>query len=194
MAVAFPISAGQKLTAAVINHQYSIADTAVTTVTAAGPTSSNLSTVYVIPASDAAVGMAYRLTCGGDGQQGSTRQTLRFDVGFGGTSVGFGVIIDTTALAVSATFRWTATIMLIPITIGGSATLNNMISGCVTQAANNLIPGTAANNTIPFGGANITATTGDSTVANNFALRFQWGSTTGAPTITNRSTIFERIG
>jgi hypothetical protein len=194
MAVAFPISAGQKLTAAVINHQYSIADTAVTTVTAAGPTSSNLSTVYVIPANDAAVGMAYRLTCGGDGQQGSTRQILHFNAGFGGASVGFDVLIDPTALAVSATFRWNATIMVIPITIGGSATLNNMISGCVTQAAYNIIPGTAANNSIPFGGANITATTGDTTIANNFALRFQWGSTTGAPTITSRFTVFERLG
>lgn len=193
MAVAFPVAAGQRITAAVLNHMYAIADTATTTVTAAS--ASNLGTVYVIPANDMAVGVAYRLSCGGDGTQGSTRQNLQFNAGVGGTSVGFSVIIDSTALSASATFRWKAVIMLIPVTIGASGTYDTSIEGCVTQAANNLIPGTAANNTIPFGGHNLTTGTGlDTTAAQNFALRAQWGSTTGAPTITNRSTVFERLG
>jgi hypothetical protein len=192
MAVAFPITAGQKLTAAVLNHMYAISDTAVTTVTAA--TAQNLSTVYVIPGNDMAAGVAYRLTASGDGQQGSTRQNLQFAVGFAGTSIGFQPIIDSTAFAVSALLRWKISIMLIPIVIGASLTFNTNIEGCVTQAANNLIPGTAANNTVPFGAGNITASTGDSTIANNFALRAQWGATTGAPTITCRATVFERLG
>jgi hypothetical protein len=192
MAVAFPISAGQKLTAAVLNHAYAIADTSVTTVTAAS--ASNLSTVYVIPANDMAVGVAYRLSCGGDGTQGSTRQNMTFAAGLAGASVGFQPVIDATALAVSALFRWEAEILLIPVTTGGAATLHTRIKGCVTQSANNIIPGTAANNSIPFGGHSLAATAGDTTVANNFAVRFLWASTTGGPTITCRSTLFERLG
>jgi len=193
MAVAFPIAAGQRIMSAVLNHMYAIADTAVTTVTAAA--ASNLSTVYVIPANDMAVGVAYEIACGGDGAQGSTRQNLQFNAGIAGASVGFSVVIDSTALAVSALFRWEAEIALIPVTIGAAGTYMTRIRGCVTNSANNLIPGTAANNSIPFGGHNLATGTGlDTTVAQNFALRCQWGSVTGAPTITNRSTVFKRYG
>ncbi len=193
MPIAFPVAAGQRITPAEQNHMYAIADTAVTTVTAA--TASNLSTVYVIAANDMAVNIAYRISCGGDGTQGSTRQNLQFNVGIAGASVGFSVVIDSTALAISALFRWEAEIMLIPVTIGAAGTYNTRIRGCVTNSANNIIPGTAANNTIPFGGHNLATGTGlDTTVAQNFAFRCQWGSVTGGPTITNRSTVFERLG
>ncbi len=193
MAVAFPIAAGQRLTSAVLNHMYAIADTAVTTVTQA--TAQNLSTVYVIPANDMAAGVAYRITCGGDGTQGSTRQNLQFNVGIAGASVGFSAVIDSTALAVSALFRWRMQIMLIPVTTGAAGTYCTSIEGCVTNSASNIIPGTAANNSVPLGGHNLATGTGlDTTAAQNFALRCQWGSVTGAPTITCRSTVFERLG
>ena len=192
MAVAYPIAAGQRLTPAVVDHMYAIADTAVTTVT--GTSDANISTVYVIPANDAAANMAYRLSCGGDGQWGTAPPTLTLAAGFAGANVGFSVVFNSGVLSSGALFRWSMRVMLIPVTTGGSATLHTSVEGCITNSANPLLPATAANNTIPVGGHSLAATAGDTTIANNFALRGHWSSTTGAPFITCRSTVFERLG
>ena len=71
-----PFLAGQRLTAAALNHMYGSGDATTRTVTAASETL--IPSQYVITANDAAVGVAYRLSWWGNGTEGSSAQTLAF--------------------------------------------------------------------------------------------------------------------
>src|SRR6266487_2981417 len=86
------------------------------TVTAASMT--DLSTVTYVPA-DPSIGDCFRITCGGYGTQGSTRQDLTFGFYLGGAPVGTNIKIVGAAAAmwnVSDEFRWNMTVTLMCIT------------------------------------------------------------------------------
>lgn len=188
----FPVPAGSRATTALLNHAYSISDVDVTTVTAASYT--DLSSIYAIPAGDAALGVSYELFAHGYGTTGSTAQTMQFGAQFGGSIVGIAPVIGSTAFGTSEAFRWAMTIELTPdgssSTTGWAASLR----GTVTQSANNVLPGAGNQDSVPIAGGNSTLVTVDATASQSLSLRFQWGSATGSPTITCMKTRFTRLG
>jgi hypothetical protein len=189
----FPAAAGTRIATALVNHAYALADTNVTTVTATAVT--DLSTVYTIAANDAAVGAAYRLTAGGNGTQGSTGQNLTFGLYLGGTLVGQAITVQgssTATWAVNDNFRWSVTGLIVCATIGGSGTWFGEMRGALSDTSSASVG--AAGSTLGFADANVTAVTKDTTVGQTLAIRANWGSTTGAPTISCRHTVFERLG
>lgn len=182
----FPVTAGQRLTPAVINHAYSLSDTDVTTVTAAS--FADLSSVYQIPASNAAVGVAYRLTAAGNGTQGSTAQSISMGVALAGSTLGITPGSGNGFAATSTAFRWVAVATLIPVTIGATATWQGSIRFTLTQD-------TAGSNSLTLAGGSPTSLPAqDSTTANDFSIQAEWASGTGSPTITCVQTTFERLG
>lgn len=188
----FPLSAGARLTAAAIDHMYAISDANVTTVTAAAYT--DLSSIYPITASDAAVGTAYRLSCFGNGTTGSTAQTMQFGLNLNGTILGIAPVIGSSAFATSLAFRWKATLLYIPVSTGVTGTWVGSLEGAITEAPNNVLPNGSTQNSIGFAGGPSAAATQDTTVTVGISLRFQWGNATGAPSITCIGTTFERLG
>jgi hypothetical protein len=188
----FPVVAGQRITPAVLNHAYTYADTNSHTVTAASY--SDLSSIYTIPASDAATGMSYEITAFGNGTTGSTAETMQFGLLLGSSIVGVAPLIGSSAFATSEAFRWEVTIKLIPATIGSTATWFGSVEGVVTESPNAILPGAGSQDTVPFAGGNSSAYTQDSTVPNAFGLQFAWGGTTGSPTITCTGTRYTRCG
>lgn len=185
------VLAGDLITTAVLNRIYGQADTTAHTVTATSFT--DLSTVYTIDAGDAAADTAYRLTTWGNGVQGSTQQALTFAAALAGTQIGTTPAIASTALAANAAFDFRVQVNLVCVSPGPSATWIAEISGLVTQSANPVLPGTAADNTVPFTGCTHTAAAQDSTVDSTFSVQAKWASATGAPTLTTRATLFERV-
>lgn len=166
----------------------------INTVTAT--TFTNL-TNATIPAADAEVGATYKLTAFGNGTWGSTQQQLTLAARFGAAAtntVGSTPAITNTALAASAAFQWSATVTAVCVTTGVTGTWSVSITGCVTETANPLLPGTAANNTIPFAsGTGSTDITLDTTIAEILGISALWASATGAPTISKHISYFERI-
>lgn len=150
-----------------------------------------------ITANDAQVGSVYKVTAFGYGAWGATAQTLQFALRFGATSattIGTTPTIQTTDFNTSATFRWKAEAIVVCVTTGAGATWVGNISGCVTQNANVIVPGTAADNTVPFSGGTGSGTVSlDSTVDELFGISAQWGATTGAPSLTAVAGWLERI-
>lgn len=183
-------TAGSTLTAAQLNRCYGQADGTSTTVTAA--TTTQLSSSYSIPANDAQAGTAYRLTGGGWATWGSTQQNLTFAFSFGGGTPFTSPVIDSTAFAISLTLRWVVCVTIVCVAPGASATWFGSAEG-VISATTNLVPGTAANGTVGFGFSNKTVATQDSTAAIAMFLQGKWASTTGASTITNTFTLFEKV-
>lgn len=185
-------AAGQVLTAAMLNATYTDSDSNNSTVTGTGL--APIATSYTIPANDAAVGTLYRLTMWGAGTWGSTQQKLTFAMALAGTALTPQPSIAATALAASAAFSWRAVIELQCVSTGATGTWSASLHGTVTETANALVPGTAADNTIPFeGNTGLSDVTQDTTAAISLVLQAQWGSTTGAPTITGVSTYRERL-
>lgn len=174
--------AGQRITASLLNRMYGEADANSHTVTAASLT--DLSSVYVIPANDASANTAYRLTCYGNGTWGSTQQQLNFQGTLASTSLGSGGV-PSTALTASNSFRWYVTMNLVVATTGVSGTAVGAIDA---QLYNTNTSGQAGR---VIACAGVVAM--DTTAANNFKLQADWGSTTGAPTLTCLATIFERV-
>lgn len=185
------VLAGQRITAGVLNRIYGQADTTAHTVT--GTSFADLSSVYTIPASDAAAGTAYRLTTFGNGTWGSTQQALTVTTALAGTAIGTAPVIASTAFSASAAFDFRLIATLICVGPGATATWVAEIAGTVTETANAILPGTAADNTVPLAGCTHTAVTQDSTVANTFSIRAKWASTTGSPTLSVVGTLFEKV-
>lgn len=183
--------AGTSLTPAILNQYYGNADTGATTVTAIA--AANLSTVYMIPSGEPSVASAYELWCGGNGVWGSTQQALNFGFYLNSTQVGVGQTIAAAAFAANAIFRWTARVQVTCVTTGGAATWYGAMEGTVTQTANSILPGTAADNTVSLADANITAVTAATNAPITVAVKAFWASATGAPTLTNRFTIFKKV-
>src|SRR5262252_8271823 len=166
--------AGNDMTASLLNQYYGFADTTFTTVTAA--TQTQLSTSYSIAANEPSAGSAYTVDFGGNGTWGATQQTLVFGLSIGGV----------------ARFAWNQ--------VGASGNVLADIMGNLTQTANNVAPpGTYTQgnfqsaNSIGFADANTAASaTINSTVSTAVFVTCAWGST-GAPTLTNRKTIFRKV-
>jgi hypothetical protein len=139
---------------------------------------------------DAAVGSVYEVEAWGNGQQGSTAQTLEFAVVWGGTTM-TNATMGTTAMPANQTFRWWAKARVICHTTGASATWSSFVEA-IYNGTNNVSPG---NNNMGCASSceNNTTTTLDSTVNQSLSLRAAWGATTGAPTLTSQVAFFRRV-
>ena len=186
------IQAGQDLQAgqgqAQLSQYYGYADTTQTTVTAASSTS--LSTVYTIPANEPYAGAAYELHCGGYGTWASSGpQALTLSPFLGsGTITGTARVIAAAAFSASAAFQWSAVIE-ITCTDGVSGWQASW-QGAVVETANALNPGT---NAVPAAGATSASYTAAVSSALSVALKAQWATTTGAPTLTCVRTVFRKV-
>lgn len=183
--------AGSPITADMINRQYTLADSSLTTVTAA--TAGNLSSVYTILASDAGQGTCYRLTCSGTGTWGSTQQKLTLNMALAGTSIGTTPAIAAAAFSASAAFAWKLVLEIMCTSTGAAGTWGADLAGVFTQTASNILPGTAADNTVPLAGCTTSDVTQDTTIANTLAVQAAWASVTGSPAISCNRTKFERL-
>ena len=179
-----PFLAGQRLTAAALNHMYGSGDATTRTVTAASETL--ISSQYVITANDAAVGVAYRLSSWGTGTQGSSAQTLAFrsniisGAGLAATTIASGFA------STNAGFRWWARMTCLVSAIGSGGTITGFIEGGVVQVSTT---NASTNFNAEWEGGAVNTTT-------NWGIEIdcQWGSTTGSPTISCAGTLFERVG
>lgn len=176
--------AGQRLTATALNHMYAAGDASTRAVTAA--TQTQLSSQYVINANDAAIGTAYRLTTWGTGTQGSSAQTIAFRANTIGGSGLNAVTSASSFAATGASFRWWARITTLASQIGSGGTISGFLEGALEQVG--VTTGSISFNS-EFDGASVNTTT-------NWGIEIDcaWGSTTGAPTITCKATLFERLG
>ena len=188
----FPAPAGSRLTTALVNHTYSISDVNVTTVTAASYT--DLSSIYQVPANDAALGISYELLAHGNGETGSTSQTLQLGIYFGSSILGIAPTIGTTAWSTSLAFRWWARLEITPNGSSSTTGWQGSLAACLTYSGGNVVPGGSSNFTIPLAGGTSSTATVDATAAQDFSLRCQWGSATGSPTITCVKTRYTRLG
>lgn len=174
------VTAGARLTAALLSQDYSQADISTFTVTATAAT--QCTTQWSIPANDANVGTVYRLTAMGLGTQGSTQQSLRFRINPGtsgpiSTPAGF--------VTASSIFSWRLQAEML-VTATGSAG-NAMVAASLT------IGNTNNNNNLGIAGFSQTVAI-DTTVANPYYLLVFWGLAAGTPTVSCYSSIFERLG
>lgn len=158
------------------------------TVTSASVT--NLAAA-AIPAKDATVLAMYQIETWGDGQQGSTAQTLTFTVVLGGTQMR-AVTLAAGSMGTSQAFRWRAKARVTQVgTPGASAAWQSYLkvnwssTGNVGPSNNNFAEGFSCE-------ANLTSTV-DSTVQNNLGISANWGATTGSPTLTSRIAMMGRI-
>jgi hypothetical protein len=184
------VLAGQTLTPAVLNRIYGTADAIAHTVN--NTTYAQVSSVYSLPALDAAQGTAYRLYTFGNGTWG-TAEAFQFAVGLAGTEIGISPIIAGTVFSNAAAFDFEIWARLICVNNGSSATWVANVKGVFTQSANAVVPGTAADNSATAVGNTHSAVTQDSTIANNFGVYGKWAGTTGTPTISCVGTLFEKV-
>jgi len=163
-----------------LNQYYAFSDANSTTVTAASL--ANLSSQYTIPAGEADYsGVAYEMSCGGYGQQGSTAQTLKIGVVIG-SSVGSPAIIPTSALVTGDVFAWSAKLEL--VCSDGASSWWYTCTVCVDSSANTSFSAV---------GANSSAWSKSISSAIPVAIQAEWGATTGAPTITNARTVWKKV-
>jgi hypothetical protein len=183
--------AGQKLTAAQLNQYYGFSDTTDTTVTAAALT--NLTTPYVIPANEPVVGSSYIIRFGGSGTQGSTAQTFSWAIFLAGTQIVANVNVAAAAFAINAQFRFVGEARYTCVATGVTGSFRASIYVDISETANGVGAFTAASQSIGLGDASSANTTIDTTAAMTAVVQSKWGSTTGAPTMTNRETIFQKV-
>jgi hypothetical protein len=179
-----PFTAGQRLTAAALNHMYGSGDATSHTVTAA--TQTQLSSQYVINANDAAVGASYRLCCWGTGTQGSSAQNILFRANRIGGSGLNAVTTGSGFCATSQQFRWWARMTYLVSATGSGGGGTGFLEGALEQIS-------VTTGSVPFN----SEWDGDTVnTAANWGIEIDcaWGSTTGAPTITCKGTLFERVG
>lgn len=174
-------TAGQRITANLLNRIYAEADGTSRTVTAASATA--LSSTYTIPANDAAVGTAYRLSAFGNGTWGSTQQQLQIYTYTNGVQIQ-NAGIPATGFTASQAIYWQASWLLIFTTTGSTANYNN--SEIVQMSTNSA--STTSNSPVRTG-----SNTVDTTAAITLQFQASWAATTGAPTITCIGTLFERL-
>lgn len=179
--------AGQRITASLLNRIYGQADTTATTVTAASQT--RISSGYTIPANDAQAGTAYRISCWGTGTQGSTVQTLAFRANYAGGGGFNACTIANSFAGVSHPFRWNAEATLVIPSAGTTIKPSLMLRGIIADT------NSSPNSFTPFCSEfdDTNGTTLNTTVAWTLQIECAWGATTGAPTITCKGTLFERV-
>jgi hypothetical protein len=175
------VSAGTRLTAALLSEDYSQTDISTFVFTAS--TTTQCTNSWTIPANDASIGTTYRLTAMGLGTQGSSTTALKFNMKPAGavqlaTQLGF--------IAVSAPFQWRLTGELVVTTTGSSGTA----MGCMSLNVGNT-QSTAGN----YACAAFTQSfTFNTTIANAFFYQGFWSSSGNSATATCYSSIFERLG
>lgn len=186
------ILAGQDLVAGTgagqLNERYGFADATPATVTAAS--FANLCTPYVIPAGEAYAGAAYELSCAGDGVWGSTQQTLALSM-FLGSAFGTAPTPGATMLNASVAFQYSLIMRL--TCVDGVNQWWGDISGAVVAATATILPGNAAANACAIAGVNTGVHLASVSGALTAVIQAKWGSTTGAPTITNLKTTFKKV-
>jgi hypothetical protein len=143
------------------------------TVTAA--TATQCTKAWSIPANDAKVGTVYRLTLTGNGTQGTTAQTLGFLFSNGDATA----TIASAFAPASGAFRWKVVMEIHVITTGASGTANYIVTATA---------GVGIQTGYTQGAAF------DSAAAFTLEGESEWGSTTGAPTMTCFDSYLERIG
>lgn len=192
--------AGQKVPASFPNQYYGFADTTGTTVTAATQTA--LTTPYTIPANEAAVGSAYEIIFGGNGVWGATQQALNFNLVVGSVVVTTNnATLGAQAFSASAAFRFAGRVQIVFNAVGASGNALGAIMINLAETLNNIAPPatvTQANLQANASYGFVDASSGpsaaiDTTAAQAAVLKCAWAATTGAPTITNRHTIFRKI-
>lgn len=171
-----------------LNQYYGFSDNAPTTFISA--TQGDLCTPYVIPAGEAYAGAAYEMSCCGFGTWGSTQQALTFAL-FLGTAFGSNPTVGSVALNASATFAYSLT-MRLTCADGISQWWGDLL-GAVVSSTGNLNPGAASTNAIPIAGVNSGAHTGVTSGALTAVIQAKWNSATGAPTITNTKTVWQKV-
>lgn len=186
------IAAGQDATPAFLNQYYGFADTTPITVLAAAQT--QLTSAYTIPANEPVAGSAYEMLFGGNGVWGATQQLIAFSVVVAGN-----VLLNTipgiaaTAFAASAGFRYHGRAIFVCNTTGVSGSFGVSLEITVTETANAVNPGTASTNSVSLADAAAGNPAVDTTAGMTAVIKCGWASTTGAPTITNRHTIFRKV-
>lgn len=134
---------------------------------------------------DAQNGTIYRISCGGNGVQGSTAQALSMQILFGATALGSTTMAAGT-IPINTAFHWNFVGNVKVETKGVSATVRCWGVFEFSVAAAGGSSGTAAFDT--------NSATVDTTATNQFVVQMRWASTTGAPTITSNGAILERLG
>jgi hypothetical protein len=172
-----------------LNQYYGYADT--TSNVFASATQGNLCTAYTIPAGEANyAGAAYELSCAGTGQQGTTQQTLAFQMLIGsvlGTVPTLGAVVFST----SQFFTYSLT-MRLTCSDGVSGWWADL-QGAVVESTANLIPGTAGQQPVAIAASNSAVHAASVSSAITVCIQAKWGSTTGAPTMTNNKTTFRKV-
>lgn len=187
------IYAGQRVTANELSLNYTASDIGVVTVTASSLT--DLTASFTVPANDSAVGNLYDIEAWGNGVQGSTLQTLTFQVVYGGNNMSTFTIGSTAWSSTSQAFRWHMTARVICLSTGPTGSFQSLIFGELSAFGSNLIPSNSSNITGAFISCeSSSSTTIDTTSAQGLKLQCNWGSTTGAPTITKRVAIQRKLG
>lgn len=186
------IAAGQPLQAGEgagqLNERYGFADTAPTVFTSA--TQGDLCTPYTIPAYEPYAGAAYVMSCAGYGVWGSTQQPLTFQMCLG-SAFGTSPTVGAVAFNASQDFAYSLT-MKLTCTDGVNQWWGDLLGACVESTAN-LNPGTAASNAVPIAGVNSAVHSAAISGALTAVIQAKWGSATGAPTITNTKTVWEKV-
>jgi len=146
------------------------------TVTAAALT--DLASYSVPGGSALAAGATWEIFAWGNGLQGSTQQSLQWQVAFGGVAGGSETLTNTIFPA-SAAFRWwaRATVTLVGAPGAGATWICNL-----PGSVNALTWGFSS--AFPFTCSTSAPIAASSLVANLLEIQFAWGAIVGAPTIT----------
>ena len=162
-----------------------IANTDVTTITVTAAAFTRITNSWSVPASDARTGTTYRLSAWGTGTQGSTAQTLSFELtAFGVTAAGTG--FPAAFAGVSVAFGWNVTGTVQVVSTGAGTAVVEYNYTVTIKAA-----GASASSVLSGFGS---TTAGTTTAAENLFYSVQWGAVVGAPTITCTGSVFERVG
>ena len=165
------------------NVQGAQSDLSVFTVTAAA--FQQFSKAWTIPANDAFVGATYRIRVTGNGTQGSTVEVLNIALQLGGTNFG-GSGINSGFAGISAAFSFWAELEVVCVSIGVAGTFQaSKFAAAGDTTGHNQF---AVDSTVP--GSLIVM---DTTIDQTFLAIADWNSIVGAPTVTCRRSIFERV-
>lgn len=160
------------------------ADTTAYTITAAG--SNQASRSWEVFGGDAVAGTAYRLTVWGTGTEGTTADTLDFNMsGLWAAATWLSNNMSGAPVGVSGAFHWRLTcdiawVSATSFVAGSLFTWSESVTGTASNAATSAAAGTVSGLTIS-GNSNLT-------------LQMGWNAVTGAPTITSLGSVFERLG
>lgn len=184
------------LRASGMNQVIGGANTAQGSITVTAAASTVITNAYTIPANDAVTGTKYKLEAGGFGTWGSTQQSLAVGPGINGSRTRTETYPSTTFQA-SAGFEWYVTFIMHCIGSGasGHVWMTSQFTISAVGGTHNFATGATAQMTVLAGSnGGATGEAFDTTASNTMAYFVNWGSTTGAPTITRVWDSFERIG